>query len=466
MPTSASLLLDGVAMSPIRLDKDSLPTAVFGIHLARARRVADRRIQPRRNVADGRSHPHRRARLRAGRRARRRARRARRSRQEGARRAVAQHGRPSAGAGRAGGARPRTGVERVHGRRRAEARRGDRHRAARLDRHRRAADGRSLRQRHPAPAAAVRGDFSGAAGHDLGRLAVRALVHLADPDAAARDAVGGLRSPRGARRHPDRRRVRGSRRRVQHDGQPAGRAAGETSSGRSARRRSAASPRAWSTISRTRFRIWATARACWCATTSTPNRACRFAPRSSASSRTSSGSWTTCATSSSRGRWSVSCWMSMVRSWRSSRRCGPKGRGWVSPSKPAMRADPLVIEGDRFALSRVYRNLMTNAIQATQPGGRVVVTTARRGDQVEIGVSRHRLRHRAGAASRRLRGFRHDQAPRAGAGTGDLKTHRRAAQRHHRRDERAWTRDGIHDPVPGPRRSQRPTRRPANRRTR
>jgi signal transduction histidine kinase len=48
---------------------------------------------------------------------------------------------------------------------------------------------------------------------------------------------------------------------------------------------------------------------------------------------------------------------------------------------------PLVIEGDRFALARVYRNLMINAIQATQPGGRVVVSTARAGDQVEIRVT-------------------------------------------------------------------------------
>jgi signal transduction histidine kinase len=35
IPTTPSLLIDGVAMSPIRLDKDRLPTAVFGIHLAR-----------------------------------------------------------------------------------------------------------------------------------------------------------------------------------------------------------------------------------------------------------------------------------------------------------------------------------------------------------------------------------------------------------------------------------------------
>jgi signal transduction histidine kinase len=48
---------------------------------------------------------------------------------------------------------------------------------------------------------------------------------------------------------------------------------------------------------------------------------------------------------------------------------------------------PLVIEGDRFALGRVYRNLITNAIQATDPGGRVTITTARNGAQVEITVT-------------------------------------------------------------------------------
>ena len=48
---------------------------------------------------------------------------------------------------------------------------------------------------------------------------------------------------------------------------------------------------------------------------------------------------------------------------------------------------PLLIEGDRFALGRVYRNLITNAIQATQPGGRVTVSTSRVGDLVEIAVA-------------------------------------------------------------------------------
>ena len=37
-----------------------------------------------------------------------------------------------------------------------------------------------------------------------------------------------------------------------------------------------------------------------------------------------------------------------------------------------------MIEGDRFALGRVYRNLITNAIQATEAGGRVTVATGAR----------------------------------------------------------------------------------------
>ena len=48
---------------------------------------------------------------------------------------------------------------------------------------------------------------------------------------------------------------------------------------------------------------------------------------------------------------------------------------------------PLVIQGDRFALGRVYRNLITNAIQATPAGGSITIATARAGDRVEIRVS-------------------------------------------------------------------------------
>jgi signal transduction histidine kinase len=47
---------------------------------------------------------------------------------------------------------------------------------------------------------------------------------------------------------------------------------------------------------------------------------------------------------------------------------------------------PLIIEGDVFALGRVYRNLITNAIQATQQGGRVMIATARVGDLVQVSV--------------------------------------------------------------------------------
>jgi signal transduction histidine kinase len=49
-------------------------------------------------------------------------------------------------------------------------------------------------------------------------------------------------------------------------------------------------------------------------------------------------------------------------------------------------AGPLIISGDRFALGRVYRNLVTNAIQATAQGGRVTIATARDGDRVEVTV--------------------------------------------------------------------------------
>ena len=47
----------------------------------------------------------------------------------------------------------------------------------------------------------------------------------------------------------------------------------------------------------------------------------------------------------------------------------------------------LVIQGDRFALGRVYRNLITNAIQATEPGGRITVATAQVGNHVEVSVT-------------------------------------------------------------------------------
>jgi signal transduction histidine kinase len=48
---------------------------------------------------------------------------------------------------------------------------------------------------------------------------------------------------------------------------------------------------------------------------------------------------------------------------------------------------PLYVEGDLFALNRVYRNLITNALQATPPRGQVVVRTLRQSDQAVIEVA-------------------------------------------------------------------------------
>ena len=49
--------------------------------------------------------------------------------------------------------------------------------------------------------------------------------------------------------------------------------------------------------------------------------------------------------------------------------------------------EPMTIEGDKFALGRVYRNLITNGIQATQAGGAITVRTARAGEWAEVTVT-------------------------------------------------------------------------------
>jgi len=51
-----------------------------------------------------------------------------------------------------------------------------------------------------------------------------------------------------------------------------------------------------------------------------------------------------------------------------------------------LSAEPAYIEGDVFALGRVYRNLILNAIQATAPGGLIVVATEIRDERVQIRV--------------------------------------------------------------------------------
>jgi signal transduction histidine kinase len=49
--------------------------------------------------------------------------------------------------------------------------------------------------------------------------------------------------------------------------------------------------------------------------------------------------------------------------------------------------EPAYIEGDVFAIGRVHRNLILNAIQATAPGGLIVASTEVHGDRVQIRVT-------------------------------------------------------------------------------
>jgi signal transduction histidine kinase len=51
-----------------------------------------------------------------------------------------------------------------------------------------------------------------------------------------------------------------------------------------------------------------------------------------------------------------------------------------------LAAGGALVEGDVFALGRVYRNLIINAIQATAPGGLVVAATEATGDRVQVRV--------------------------------------------------------------------------------
>jgi signal transduction histidine kinase len=54
--------------------------------------------------------------------------------------------------------------------------------------------------------------------------------------------------------------------------------------------------------------------------------------------------------------------------------------------KAELTTEPLYIEGDVFALGRVYRNLILNAIQATAPGGLVVAATEAHGTRVQVRI--------------------------------------------------------------------------------
>jgi len=47
----------------------------------------------------------------------------------------------------------------------------------------------------------------------------------------------------------------------------------------------------------------------------------------------------------------------------------------------------LFVEGDLFAMNRVYRNLIINALQATPPRGRVIVRTTRDAQSAVVEVA-------------------------------------------------------------------------------
>jgi len=52
----------------------------------------------------------------------------------------------------------------------------------------------------------------------------------------------------------------------------------------------------------------------------------------------------------------------------------------------ALGDDPITIEGDLFALGRVYRNLLLNGVQATAPGGSITIASTRHEGDVKIRV--------------------------------------------------------------------------------
>ena len=52
-----------------------------------------------------------------------------------------------------------------------------------------------------------------------------------------------------------------------------------------------------------------------------------------------------------------------------------------------LSAESLYVEGDLFALGRVYRNLIVNAIEATSPGGTVTVTAEADAARVRLTVA-------------------------------------------------------------------------------
>ena len=124
-----------------------------------------------------------------------------------------------------------------------------------------------------------------------------------------------------------------------------------------------------------------------------------------------------------------------------SMRANADAAGLTVVMEPAPGA--LYVEGDVFALSRVCRNIMMNAIEATAPNGAHHDRHGRRWRARDAARRGHRLRHPAGSPRDDVRGFQDDEAPRAGSGPRDHEEDRRSVGRDHHRDERGGRRHDV-----------------------
>ena len=125
-----------------------------------------------------------------------------------------------------------------------------------------------------------------------------------------------------------------------------------------------------------------------------------------------------------------------------------RGRAQGSRSRRSSRPSRSSSKAIVFALGRVYRNLITNAIQATAPGGRVSVATARAGDSVEVsGRPTRDPAFRAERLAAIFDDFVTTKKPRPRSGPRDLQAHRRAARRHHHGRQRSRRGHHVHAAV-------------------
>ena len=125
------------------------------------------------------------------------------------------------------------------------------------------------------------------------------------------------------------------------------------------------------------------------------------------------------------------------------------------------RPSRLYIEGDLFALGRVYRNLVVNAIQATAPGGLVVAAVEAHGDRVQVRVYDTGCGIPADRLQADLRGLRHDEAARPRPRPRHLTQDRRTARRPDQRRQRSRQGHHVRDRFPAHQRAGQWRRRQA-----